>query len=99
MSVHLTNAVSILEENNKSDSIKGSVSVPYKRQKKDLNKNKNVSCSLNSWITAVGIKTVTLTGSKVSYLLESLQMKGKHWWGRRDQHLLQGISVDILLGS
>lgn len=42
--------------------------------------------------------SVHLTNT-VSILLKSLQMKSKHWWGTGDQHLLQGISVDILLGS
>lgn len=32
---------------------------------------------------------------EMSHLLKSLQMQGKHWWGRRDQHLLRGVSVDI----
>lgn len=37
--------------------------------------------------------------NSLSYLLKSLQMKGKHWWGGRDQHLLHGISIDIFFGS
>lgn len=37
--------------------------------------------------------------SLLAHLLKSLQMKGEHWRGRGDQHLLQGIGVDILLGS
>lgn len=40
-----------------------------------------------------------LRKNNLSYLLKSLQMKGKHWWGGRDQHLLHGISIDIFFGS
>lgn len=45
------------------------------------------------------MQTIRHAVSVVADLLKSLQMKGEHWRGRGDQHLLQGIGVDILLGS
>lgn len=75
MSVHFTNTVAVLVENDKMDISKIQIRcfIPF-------------------------IRKGVLVRNNVVHLLESFQMKGEHWRGGGDQHLLQGISVDIFLG-